>query len=115
MRRAGLFLSVCLLSSCAGAVSSPEQPVEVLEGRLVSEFEQSEFIACSGTVYWVAGSGPAFGLREEALARDRALRITAVVSPEGEYGHMGAYPQELIITSAAIGTRTSDCGPPQES
>lgn len=112
MRVAGLCLAVCLLAGCASGVATPEQPVEVLEGRLISGFEQSEFIACSGTVYWVASYGPAFELLKEALARDRTLRITAVVSPEGEYGHMGMYPQEIVIKSAEIGARTSDCGVP---
>lgn len=114
MRMTGLCFAVCLLAGCASGVANPEQPVEMLEGRLVSGFEQSEFIACSGTVYWVAVSGPAYDLSREALAKDRTLRIAAVVSTEGQYGHMGMYPQEIVIKSAEIGTRTPDCGVPDE-
>jgi hypothetical protein len=111
MRVKGLLLAIALLAGCTNAVH-PSPPTETLEGTLVSDFEQSEFKACSGTVYWVASSGPAYELAKEAAAKDRTLRITAVVSPEGEYGHLGGYTQEILIKSAEIGTRTSDCGNP---
>lgn len=112
MKEVSLLLAIGFLVSCASTMPATKPSTEVLEGRLVSNFEQNEFIACSGAVYWVASTGPAYVRSGEAQDKNRTLRITAVVSPEGEYGHMGMYSQEISIKTAEIGTRTPDCGVP---
>lgn len=101
-----------VLAGCASAGHAANESSVVLEGTLISDFERSEFHSCNGVVYWVANTGPAYELSAKAAQQNRALRISATISPEGEYGHLGRYTQEIVIKFAEIGARTPDCGYP---
>ncbi|MGH8602841.1 MAG: hypothetical protein ACREXR_08765 [Gammaproteobacteria bacterium] len=110
MRHLVLTAVLVLASGCATSKTASQAMPGTFEGSLYISFEQSEFHSCEGEVFWVVNPGDFLAVSKEAFDKGRAIRVLGFKSPEGEYGHLGAYRRQLEITKAEVGTRTPDCG-----
>lgn len=89
-------------------LSLPGFALDAFEGVYVSGFETSNFTPCGETdVYWWLTPNDDLlaqynGLQDEPRGRGLGpfvrVRVEGLLSPEGEYGHLGASPRELKVT-----------------
>ena len=122
MRLLAVLFSV-LLAGCSEpevpmALNDPPaaSPLQTFQGYYVSGFERNEFRPESDLEqrWWLSGAieGCAFlNFDQERYSpwRQTYLELQGVLSPPGQYGHLGAYSRELTII------KTVSCRPPRDS
>ena len=89
---------------------SPPEP-QLFKGYYVSGFERSEFRPRQR--WWLSGAIEGcpfldFNQKRYSPWRQTYLELKGVLSPPGQYGHLGAYNRELTIVE------TVSCRPPAE-
>jgi hypothetical protein len=108
MKRSMVLLAFVLATSCESAaqddnISAPS----AWTGVITSGFEEFSFRSCGQTEKWWLTSEP-YGLLYPGCTDGRSpkhapclrwARIEGVLSPEGDYGHLSAYPHELKVTN----------------
>jgi len=125
----GKFLAALLLMLLVGC--SPDEPALVpagppasastpeprlFKGYYVAGFERSEFRPASDLEqrWWLSGgieNCPFLDFNQERygpLWRQTYLELQGILSPPGQYGHLGAYERELTIV------KTISCRPPRD-
>ena len=110
--RAALLIMVVGLAACVGRS-------ELRQGYVFFGFETSAFQPCGDAEqWWLAGDadvmgelGQAFASVRETLGARLYVEVRGVLSREGSYGHMGAYPREFHVTEVltARPSREGDC------
>jgi hypothetical protein len=115
------FTPVFLLVSCSIFVpaSTPAPASTEFEGFYTSSFEVSSFVKCGmnsqsgyGQGYWLvsttefqekfrrtlSGAAGTYGPKDNPRVFDTVyVRFTGTLSPKGNYGHLGAYSNEVTV------------------
>jgi len=102
--------------SSTDAAAPPTSPKpQTLKGYYVSGFERSEFRPEDDLEqrWWLSGAikdCPFLDFNQERYSpwRQTYLEIQGVLSPLGQYGHLGAYKRKLTII------KTLSCRPPRD-
>jgi hypothetical protein len=97
--RAALLIMLVGLTACGGRS-------ELRQGYVVFGFETSAFQPCGDAEqWWLTGDTDVMGELDRALlAVDETtgarlyVEVRGVLSREGNYGHLGAYPREFHVT-----------------
>ncbi len=112
VRAAAALIVLATLSACAGRS-------ELRQGHVVLGFETSSFQPCGDAEqWWLSGDTDVMGELGKAFtdlggtAEARLfVEVRGVLSREGSYGHLGAYPREFHVTEvveARLG-QPADC------
>ena len=104
--RATAFVAATLFAAVTWAAEPSAPPQEAgsarLVGRYYAGFETLEFRTCGGPPlqYWVSAPGPLRALAQSHP--DAVFVVTARVSPQGGYGHLGAYAHQIQVLEARV-------------
>ena len=111
MRRA--FLALLLASALAACASAPAGPARY-SGNWEFHFETSAFVSDAGEgPYWLVGDGDNWPLLTAPFTQEGRpwgqahIVVEGELSPEGQYGHLGAYKRELRVTRVIESTLIS--------
>jgi hypothetical protein len=100
--RVSRLAALLAFAACSPASAAPADVVTQRLGEVtytgVYELspERETFRPCGARRAWWVGGSPA-ELRKRLGQRSYVV-VRGVVSPEGEYGHMGRYPRQIVIT-----------------
>ncbi len=113
VRAAAALIVLATLSACAGRS-------ELRRGHVVLGFETSSFQPCGDAEqWWLSGDTDVMGELGNAFAdlggtagARLLVEVRGVLSREGSYGHLGAYPREFHVTEVVeVGPEVDgDCG-----
>jgi hypothetical protein len=98
-RTAAILFILAALAACSGRS-------ETRQGYVVLGFETSAFQPCGDAEqWWLSGDTDVMGELENAFAdlggtagARLYVEVRGVLSREGSYGHLGAYPREFHVT-----------------
>jgi hypothetical protein len=120
MRR--IFLAALLGLALSGCASAPVGP-QRFSGAWAWQFETSAFLTDRGDgPYWLEAAGPAWSQITAPLQQSGRgpwgrvhLVIEGELSPQGSFGHLGAYRHKLRVTRVIAAELISADGPPSGS
>ena len=116
-------VTAVFFSAACPAPTNPSEGAGTFTGLYLQGFEVAAFAPCgsgsptSQNGYWVVGSAD-FNQRYNALATTRGpnafgpvvyAKFTGTLSPEGRYGHLGAYKREITVVAVSEMTVRETC------
>ncbi|HYW06642.1 MAG TPA: hypothetical protein VE913_06790 [Longimicrobium sp.] len=107
--RVSPYAALLALAACSPADIVKQRLGEVsYTGVYELGVEREAFRPCGARRAWWVGGSPA-ELRK-GLGQRSYVEVRGVLSPEGEYGHMGRYPRQIIITRVSKLSDAAEAG-----